>query len=457
MKITTREIHWAADAVFYHLFPLGCLGAPERNPLSGPPTYRLANLRPWVDWIEDLGANAVLLGPVFESSKHGYDVADYFHVDRRLGDGARLAAFCDLLHDRGIRIVLDAVFHHTGRDFRAFRDLRERCAESPYRDWYFTDFSRQSPYGDPFHYKGWAGHYDLAKLNLANPEVRNHLLSAVTSWIDRFKIDGLRLDAADSLDLNFQRLLSDHCRAIKPDFWLMGEVVHGDYRKWIDEGGLDSTTNYEAYKGLWSSHNDRNYFEIAYSLNRQFGTDGIYRGLSLYSFADNHDVTRVASILRDPAHLYALYTLLLTMPGVPSIYYGSEVGAQGRKTSGTDAPLRPALECPTMLQSGRHRDLMPTIKKLIALRHQHSALRHGDYSQLHVASEQFAFMRHDSSETMVVAVNAWDRCVELPLRLPDMGGAQLVDELNHHERFAIQAGKCTLRLHPRWASILSLR
>jgi cyclomaltodextrinase len=323
--------HWAADAIFYHLFPLGCLGAPEHNPLTGPPTDRLANVKPWVDWIEDLGGNAILLGPVFESSKHGYDVADYFRVDRRLGDDAGLAALCDRLHGRGIRVLFDAVFHHTGRDFWAFRDIREKGRSSRYRDWYFLDFSRQSPYGEPFHYKGWAGHYDLAKLNLANPEVRAHLLSAVSSWIDRFKIDGLRLDAADSLDLDFQRQLSAHCRAIKPDFWLMGEVVGGDYRRWINEGGLDSTTNYEAYKGLWSSHNDHNYFEIAYSLNRQFGRDGIYRGLPLYSFADNHDVTRVASILGEPAHLYTLYALLLAMPGVPSIYYGSEVGVEGRK------------------------------------------------------------------------------------------------------------------------------
>lgn len=291
---------WPQDAVFYHLFPLGCFGAPERNSFDGPAANRLSDLMPWIDYLEELGVNALLLGPVFESSAHGYDIADYFRVDRRLGNGATLAAVSRELHRRGIRLVLDAVFHHTGRDFWAFRDVREKGRASAYCDWYHLDFTRRSPYGDPFHYKGWAGNYDLVKLNLNNPAVRDHLLKAVSWWIERFEIDGLRLDAADALDLDFQRELAAHCRAIRPDFWLMGEVVHGDYSRWANPEGLSSTTNYETYKGLWSSHNDRNYFEIAYTLNRQFGPEGIYRGLALYSFADNHDVSRVASILRIP-------------------------------------------------------------------------------------------------------------------------------------------------------------
>lgn len=445
---------WAADACFYHLFPLGCLGAPECNPLEGAPADRLSGLMRWIDEAEDLGANAVLLGPVFESSRHGYDVADYFHVDRRLGDDAALARVCKAAHRRGMRVVLDAVFHHTGRDFRAFNDIRQRGHGSRYRDWYHLDFGRRSPYGEPFHYKGWAGHYDLVKLNLANSEVREHLFAAVASWIERFEIDGLRLDAADALDLDFQQRLAAHCRVLKPDFWLMGEVVHGDYRRWAHPGGLDSTTNYEAYKGLWSSHNDRNYFEIAYALNRQFGAEGIYRGLPLYSFADNHDVTRAASILKDPAHLYPLYALLMTMPGVPSIYYGSEWGIGGCKGKGTDAPLRPALEPVALCGTAPHPELRGAIKTLIGLRRQHPALRRGDYVQLHVAHEQFAFLRREGTDSVVVALNASERAVDLRLRLSDPGRTQFVDELNGSEACAAHGGTMTLRLHPRWARIL---
>ena len=448
---------WAADAVFYHLFPLGCLGAPEHNLMDGAPVDRLSGLTGWIDHIADLGANAVLLGPVFESSKHGYDVADYFRVDRRLGDDAALARVCREMHRRGMRVVLDAVFNHTGREFWAFRDVREHGSASRYRDWYHFDFSRRSPEGDTFHYKGWAGHYDLAKLNLGNPEVREHLFDAVRSWIERFDIDGLRLDAADSLDPDFRRRLAAHCRSIKPDFWLMGEVVHGDYRHWAHEGGLDSTTNYEAYKGLWSSHNDRNYFEIAYTLNRQFGPDGIYRGLPLYSFADNHDVTRVASILNEPAHLYPLHVLLMTMPGVPSIYYGSECGIEGRKIKGTDAPLRPALEAGSVFSRGQHPELFGAIKMLAGLRHRHSALRDGEYRQVHVAHEQFAFLRRDSFETVVVLVNAADRCVEVSLTMGDTKRGQLIDELNSGARFTVDRGKCRVPVSPRWGRVLLVR
>ena len=435
---------WADDSVFYHLFPLGCLDAPARNSFEGPPANRLSSLTPWIDYLEDFGTNALLLGPVFESSAHGYDIADYFHVDRRLGDDAALAAISRELHRRGIRLVLDAVFNHTGRDFWAFRDIREKGRASAYCDWYHLDFTGRSPYGEPFRYKGWNGNYDLVKLNLANPAVREHLFNAVSWWIEQFQVDGLRLDAADALDFDFQRALAAHCRAIRPDFWLMGEVVHGDYRRWAYPAGLSSTTNYVAYKGLWSSHNDQNYFELAYTLNRQFGPEGIYRGLALYTFADNHDVDRVASILKNPAHLYPLYVLLMTMPGVPSIYYGSEWGIEGRKGAATDAPLRPALDPATLPEHAPHPELHGLIKSLIAIRRRFAAIRRGDYAQLHVASEQFAFIRRDPAGAIVVAVNAADRPAEIKLRIPDIANGQLIDALNNGETFSIINGRCAL-------------
>jgi glycosidase len=447
---------WDTDAVFYHLFPLGCLGAPQRNSFVDPPANRLAGLMSWIPHFEDIGVNALLLGPIFESSAHGYDTADFLKIDRRLGDDALLTEFSRELHRRGIRLVLDGVFHHTGRDFWAFRDILERGRASQYCDWYHLDFERRSPYGDPFHYKGWAGHYDLAKLNLHNPGTRDYLLAAVSSWVERFDIDGLRLDAADSLERDFQHQLAAHCRALKSDFWLMGEVVHGDYRNWAHAGGLTCTTNYEAYKGLWSSLNDRNYFEIAYTLKRQFGQDGIYRGLPLYNFADNHDVERVASILKEAAHLYPLYVLLLTMPGVPSIYYGSEWGVTGRKGEGTDAPLRPALDPIAMRHDAPDPKLLALIKKLVRSRHEHSALRHGDYQQLQVAHEQFAFMRRDATETIVVALNAGAQAIDLVLRPPDASHGSLVDILSDGESFVVTGGGSKVSIPPRSGRILTI-
>ena len=444
--------YWARSAVIYHLFPLGCLNAPRRQPPGPGVEHRLSELANWLDHLQDLGIDALLLGPVLQSSTHGYDVTDYVHVDRRLGDEEDLAEFSRALHERGIRLLLDAVFHHTGRDFPAFQDVLRNGSASAFCDWYHLDFSRSSPLGDPFHYEGWAGHYDLVKLNLSNPEVRQHLFDAVDIWIDRFDVNGLRLDAADKLDPAFRSALAAHCQAVRPGFWLMGEVVHGDYRQWAGPGKLFSTTNYEAYKGLWSSHNDKNYFEIAYTLDRQFGAEGIYRGLGLYTFADNHDVDRVASSLAEPAHLYPLYILLMTMPGVPSIYYGSEWGISGERTSSSDAELRPAIDPNTMRAMAPHPDLFRVVKNLIAIRHRQEPLHTGEYTQLHVASEQFAFMRGRGAGAVVVAVNASEIEAQVTLDIP--GTTQLTDVLNAGATFAVYSGRCVLPVPSRWGRIL---
>ena len=284
--------------------------------------------------------------------------------------------------------------------------------------------------------------------------MRDHLFAAVSSWIERFDIDGLRLDAADSLDFDFQRGLAAHCKAMKPDFWLTGEVVHGDYRLWVNPGGLDSTTNYEAYKGLWSSLNDRNYFEIAYTLNREFGAEGVYRGLPLYNFVDNHDVTRAASVLKEGSHLYPLYALLMTMPGAPSIYYGSEWGIEGCKIRETDAPLRPALDPIKSASDAPRRQLSAAIANLIAVRRRYRALRSGDYRELYVAHEQFAFMRYAAAEAVVVALNASPCASEIVVPLPGTARARLVDTLNSGRSFDVTRGSAKFWIPPRSARIM---
>jgi glycosidase len=295
--------------------------------------------------LEELGINALYLGPLFESTAHGYDTLDYYHVHRRLGNNEDLRTLVRAFHDRDFRVILDGVFNHVGRHFFAFRDLAEKREASAYRDWFYhLDFNRPSPLGDPFSDEGWSGCYDLVKLNGASRDVREHLFGAVKFWIEEFDIDGLRLDAADQLLPDFMDELSSRSKEMKRDFWLMGEVVHRDYRNWVRAGRLDSVTNYELYKSLWSSFNDRNFYELSWSLKRQSGPDGMYQNLKLYTFTDNHDVNRAASVLRSHAHLFPLYGLLFTMPGIPSIYYGSERGIRGEKRNNSDSALRPAWE-----------------------------------------------------------------------------------------------------------------
>lgn len=445
---------WARDAIVYHVYPLGLCGAPPRNDFRSPTTPRLGQLVGWIDHWRSLGINTLYLGPVFEAGTHGYDTADYYRVDRRLGDNDTLADLTARLREAGIRVILDAVLNHVGRDFWAFKDVLANGPDSPYVGWFSgLRFDRKSPLGDPFSYDTWAGAHELVKLNLSHPDVRAHLFGAVALWMETFGIDGLRLDAADVMDLAFLRDLAAFCRARRPDFWLVGEVVHGDYTHWANADTLDATTNYEAYKGLYSSHNDRNYFEIAHSLNRQFGPGGLYAGLPLYAFVDNHDVDRIASTLRHPPHLFPLHILLFTMPGVPAIYYGSEWAMGGRKAAHSDAPLRPAIASPDSA-GGLDHPLASAIARLARLRAGLAALRHGDYQPLHVASEQLAFARVHGGERVIVALNAAEQPATIRVGVPG-GDGVLVDVLNGNERFPVRAGRAVIEAVPaNWGRVL---
>ena len=443
--------NWAEESFFYHIYPLGLTGAPKRNDFHSVPVPRLEQLYGWLDHIQWLGADAIYLGPVFESTAHGYDTVDYFHVDRRLGTDETLAALSGEVHRRGMRLVLDGVFNHVGRDFWAFHDVREHGEASQYKDWFHNlRFGEQSLCGDPFTYEGWAGYYDLVKLNLKNPAVVDHLLQAVTSWIDRFQIDGLRLDAADVVDMDFLHTLASHCRQQRPDFWLMGEVVHGDYNQWANPQTLDSVTNYECYKGLYSSHNDRNYFEIAYALNRQFGEGGIYRDLMLYNFADNHDVNRLASTLKVPGHLYPLHILLFTMPGIPSIYYGSEWGQPGQRSESSDAALRPALKANEISQQPPESGLAPVVHRLSALRRASRAIQYGSYREVFVQNEQYAFLRETADETILVALNSANEPAKMNC---DLSG-RWEDPLNPGDIFEAEGDTLHLELPAWWGRVL---
>lgn len=449
--------HWADDAVFYHIYPLGLCGAPRQNDFSGPHQNRLEKHIPWFDHARDLGATAVLLGPVLESGTHGYDIADYFRVDRRLGDRSVMARIAAEAHERGLKLVLDGVFHHVGREFWAFRDVREKGAESRFADWFFLDFNGTSPFNDRFSYHSWNGCYDLVKLNLGHPEVRGHLFDAVAGWIKEFGIDGLRLDAADSIDMAFLRDLGHWCRELKPDFWLMGEAVKGPYTPWLEKGELDSMTNYECYKGLYSSHNDENYFEIAYCLRRQFGEKGLYPSASLYTFAENHDVPRVASRLKKADHLFPLYGLLFTIPGIPSVYYGGEFGLKGTKAANDDWPLRPELDLGRLRKDPKGADLGRAIARLARLRHALPALRHGDYREMNLTHRRIVFARQTPDQWLVVAVSAEKEPVEEDIILPEPINGRLVDWLNPGEQFKIKSGRAKVKLWPCWARVMEVQ
>ena len=385
------------DLIFYHIFPLGAFVDDETE-------HGILEVKEWIPHIKGLGANSIYFSPVFESSSHGYDTKDYKVIDQRLGTNEDFKEVCDALHEEGIKVILDGVFNHVGREFWAFQDVLEKRQDSEYKDWFYINFDGNSNYGDGFWYEGWEGHFELVKLNLDNPAVRDHRLDAVGMWMDEFGIDGIRLDVAYMLNRTFMKNLVDFARDRNPEMVFIGEMLHGDYSTLVNHHMLDSATNYECYKGLYSSFNTHNMHEIGYSLNRQFGPEPwtLYQGLPLYSFVDNHDVMRIATQLTDEKHLPLINALMFAMPGVPSVYYGSEWGIEGFKEPGSDDALRPRVK-PEDLKQG---ELYQYIAKLSEVRKHSQALKDGGYREIRTEQDIIAFEREAGEERMIFALNA---------------------------------------------------
>ena len=446
---------WYEEAVFYHMYPIGMSGAPRRNEQEEV-VHRFEKLEEWLPYIADLGCTAIYIGPLFESSSHGYDTKDYKLVDRRLGDNEDFVRFVKKAHDLNLKIVVDGVFNHTGREFFAFQDILQKREQSPYCSWYKgLNFWGNNPYNDGFSYEAWRNCFELVNLNLQNPEVREYLLGVIGFWMEEFDIDGIRLDCADCLDFSFMEVMRSFTKEKKDDFWLMGEVIHGDYSRYIGEHMLNSVTNYELHKGLYSGHNDHNYFEIAHTIRREFDANGgIYKGLRLYSFVDNHDVDRIASKLKVPGHIFPVYTLLYTLPGIPSIYYGSEWGIEGRKEGGNDDPLRPAVDLKEILERKPNQKLTEWIRKLGEIHRDYPACVHGRYQELLLTNRQYAFARLLEDQGILVAVNNDEQEVQIEVREPLPG--KTCRDLVKDETVTAQNGVLKIQLEPGGSCILSL-
>lgn len=429
---------WYDEAIFYHIYPLGLTGAPRENSYTEP-VHRLNTLIPWIAHIREIGCNAVYIGPLFESVGHGYETTDYKKLDSRLGTNEDLTNYVAECHRQGIRVILDGVFNHTGRDFFAFRDIREKRENSPYRDWYRNvNFWGNNQYNDGFSYENWGGYDLLAKLNQSNPAVRDYICDVVRFWVSEFDIDGIRLDAADVLDFDYMKALRRVADEVKPEFWLMGEVIHGDYTRWVNEGTLHSVTNYHLHKALYSGHNDHNYFEIAHTVKRLYGMGGNRPdGLKLYNFVDNHDVERIYTKLNNKAHFAPVHVLLYTLPGVPSVYYGSEFGIEGKKERYSDDSLRPALSLSDFGDALEKNACTGLIAALGKARQKIKALSYGDYQELLLTNRQYAFSRNCNGESVLVTVNNDDS--DYVMTLPAGNAAEYVGALSG-QRVSVAGG-----------------
>jgi cyclomaltodextrinase len=450
---------WAREAVFYHIYPLGFLDAPPQNDPEAEPVPRLAELRKWYDHIAGLGANAIYFGPLFESVRHGYDTTDYFQIDRRLGDVALFREIVGELHERGFKVILDGVFNHTGREFFAFRDIRERGRDSGYVDWYRVDWNGDSSYQDGFAYDSWEGHQGLPRLNLDNPAVRQYIHEVSRMWLGDVGLDGWRLDVAYEISPDFWWEFRRECKGINPDCLLLGEMVHGDYRTWVAPDLLDSGTDYQLHKAFWSSLNDANLWELKYALDRAYNSElGVFKELTLLNFLGNHDVTRILSRLEDPRHIYVALIALFTVPGIPCLYYGDEIGLTGRKEDGDQALRRPMLSPDAEWPEERHH-LYRETARLAALRKRLPVLSYGRFAALEVSGTQFGFLRENDNQVAVVALNAEDEEVSLALPVGREGvsdGMRFRDALEPNaQTFTVKDGKLKVEpLWPNWGRVL---
>ena len=425
---------WYNEAVFYHIYPLGLTGAPKQNEY-GEPVHRLNTLLPWIDHIKEIGCTALYIGPLFESVGHGYETTDYRKLDSRLGDNEDLKNFVAACHEKGIKVIFDGVFNHTGRDFFAFKDIQEKRQNSPYVNWYCNvNFSGNTEYNDGFSYENWGGYNLLVKLNQRNPDVQNYICDVIRFWVSEFDVDGIRLDAADVLDFDFMKQLRRTAEDVKPDFWLMGEVIHGDYSRWVNGSTLHSVTNYALHKALYSGHNDHNYFEIAHTVKylQNMGD------LDLYNFVDNHDVERIYTKLSNKAHFAPVHVLLYTLPGVPSIYYGSEFGIEGRKERTSDDNLRPALNLADYADAVEKNPCTALVSALGKVRQNTPALNYGSYAELMLTNRQYAFARDLDGVRVIVTVNNDDNAASMDLAAGN--AAEYVGTLTG-EKAAVENGR----------------
>ncbi len=439
---------WYDEAVFYHIYPLGLTGAPKQNSYEEP-VHRLNTLLPWISHIKEIGCNAIYIGPLFESVGHGYETTDYKKLDSRLGTNEDLTNFVSECHKQGIRVILDGVFNHTGRDFFAFQDIKKNREHSQYKDWYCNvNFGGNNSYNDGFSYENWGGYDLLVKLNQHNPAVKDYICDVIRFWVSEFDIDGIRLDAADVMDFEYMKALRCVANEVKPDFWLMGEVIHGNYSRWANEGTLHSVTNYMLHKALYSGHNDHNYFEVAHTI--KYVSDMVGNKLNLYSFVDNHDVERIYTKLSNKAHYVPVHIMLYTLPGIPALYYGSEFGIEGRKERSSDDSLRPALNYEDYKDAVETNSCTKLIAALGRIHRNTPALCYGAYKELLLQNTHFAYARILNGKSVITTVNNADNDVVMDLEAGNC--AEYIGALTG-ERVSVNGGHIQVKVAANYGEI----
>ena len=401
---------WVDHVIWWHVFPLGFVGA-DRHPEA---PHGLRRLEGWLDHLLSLGANGLLLGPVFASSSHGYDTIDYFHIDSRLGDDGDLDRLVRSCHDRGIRVLLDGVCNHAGRGFPPGAQALAEGPGSPAAEW----VHRLYDHGGMVTADYFEGHDTLVTLNHASPRVRELVRDVMLHWLRR-GIDGWRLDAAYAVPASFWAAVLPPVRQEFGEAWFVGEMIHGDYAGYVAESGIDSVTQYELWKAIWSALDTVNLHELDWTLRRH---RDLLEHLVPMTFLSNHDVTRVASQIRDRRHWTHAVALLGFLPGVPSIYYGDEFGLEAVKEQrpGGDDAVRPELPEQRGQFANPHREVEAAYRQVIGLRRRYSWLVDAVVATADVANDRLvvhAEARRQPGTRLSLVLNLADR----PYAAPGLG------------------------------------
>jgi cyclomaltodextrinase / maltogenic alpha-amylase / neopullulanase len=380
---------WVPHAIWWHVYPLGFTGA-DTTGADRSPAPRLDHLIRWLDHAVELGVNGLALGPVFVSGSHGYDTVDHDHVDPRLGGDEAFGRLVGAARERGLRIMLDGVFNHVGREFTGL--------DGPRAGWLRRD--RQGRVAT------FEGHDGLLALDHSNPDVAEYVATVMTHWLD-LGADAWRLDAAYAVPPEFWPGVLDRVRRAHPDVYVLGEMLHGDYAGYVQRSGLDSVTQYELWKAIWSSISDVNFFELDWTLRRH---NELLATFVPYTFVGNHDVSRLATAIADPRHRMHAVALLFCLGGTPAVYYGDELGLTGRKEDrvGGDDAVRPTFPSRPEPPTGVAADVLRGHQQLIGMRRQHP--------WLHTARSETVAL---TNETLILRMTGTDATIVLALSLAD--------------------------------------
>ncbi|PZE96042.1 alpha-amylase family glycosyl hydrolase [Curtobacterium sp. MCBD17_008] len=407
------EPAWVEHVMWWHVYPLGFVGAevrPGTTVDARPVEHRLGHLEGWLDHVVDLGLNGLLLGPVFASSSHGYDTVDHFRIDPRLGDDADFDRLVAAARERGVRVLLDGVFNHVGREHPAFRQLETAGPDADTAGLFAVDWSGWQP-GQPVPVGSFEGHDILVALDHASQQTEDLVVAVMTHWLER-GIDGWRLDAAYAVPPAFWARVLARVRERFPDAWFSGEVIHGDTAAIVRESTMDSTTQYELWQGIWHGIADRNCFELAHAIERH---DELLATSAPSTFVGNHDVTRIASAVGEGFVGHAV-AVLFTVAGTPSVYAGDEFGWTGVKEQreGGDDAVRPAFPATPPGPSGTAAELVHAHQALVALRRRHPWLHRAHTDVVHLTNETLVLRTATDREAVVTALNLSPEPVVLP-------------------------------------------